>query len=166
MRKALVSTAILSATISLGTALIADRYLSESIPLVGSVLSLHYHLNPGVAFGILLPQSVELPLILLALGLLIWVAHTSAHTRMSQVGFGLILGGGLANIVDRLIDGHVTDYVSVLEFPVFNAADSCITFGVVVLLLEMIEKGKETGTRRGVRRQESVTRRETSTRRQ
>jgi signal peptidase II len=45
------------------------------------------------------------------------------------------LGGALGNLIDRLTIGHVTDFISVGRFPVFNIADSSITVGVVVLLL-------------------------------
>ena len=48
------------------------------------------------------------------------------------------LGGAVGNLIDRLTIGHVTDFISVGSFPVFNVADSSITIGVVILLLSMI----------------------------
>jgi signal peptidase II len=62
---------------------------------------------------------------------------------MSQAGFGLILGGALANVVDRFPDGLVTDMIQVGAFPVFNVADSCITVGLGLLLLEIVLKEKK-----------------------
>jgi signal peptidase II len=53
------------------------------------------------------------------------------------------MAGALGNLIDRLYQGYVTDFISVGKFPVFNVADSCITMGVVVLLLGMwIEEKK------------------------
>jgi lipoprotein signal peptidase len=60
-----------------------------------------------------------------------------------RVGFGLIIGGALGNVADRLLDGHVTDFFQVGAFPIFNVADSCITVGVVILLAESLGLFKE-----------------------
>jgi signal peptidase II len=54
------------------------------------------------------------------------------------------MAGALGNLIDRLYRGYVTDFISVGRFPVFNVADSCITMGVVVLLVGMwIEERRE-----------------------
>ena len=54
----------------------------------------------------------------------------------------MILGGGSANIADRIRDGFVTDFIQIGSFPVFNIADCFVTIGVVVLLLELIPHRK------------------------
>jgi signal peptidase II len=56
---------------------------------------------------------------------------------MPAIGFGLLLGGGLANVVDRLVASphRVTDFIAVSSFPVFNLADVAITLGFVILMV-------------------------------
>jgi signal peptidase II len=130
-------TALLSLIASLAAKLASDQWLSERVAIIGDFVGLHPSTNPGVAFGMRFPDSVQLPLILGALLLIGFMAHRSAKTTMSQVGFGLIIGGALGNIVDRLRDGLVTDFFQVGTFPIFNVADSCISVGVVLLLFEM-----------------------------
>jgi signal peptidase II len=71
-------------------------------------------------------------------------ALRTAKSRLSRVAFGLIVGGALENIVDRLRDGVVTDFFQVGTFPIFNVADSCITIGVVLLLVAMMWEERET----------------------
>jgi signal peptidase II len=127
---------------SIALALLADQILAERIAIIGSFIGLERTLNSGVAFGINLPEHFQMFVIFLALFFVAWYASKDAKTCSSKIGFGLIIGGGLANIIDRLIDGKVTDFVQVGSFPVFNAADSCITVGIVVLFWEMIIKKK------------------------
>ena len=64
----------------------------------------------------------------------------ASRGKLNAAAFGLIIGGALANIADRLPDGLVTDYIQVGTFPVFNLADSCITVGAVLLIFEMVRR--------------------------
>ncbi len=106
---------------------------------------LRYAENPGIAFGVRLPSPWQELLILGALAVVLVVAIRS-QTLVSRIGYGLILGGALANVIDRWIHGFVTDYVAVGTFPIFNLPDSCITVGVGLLLVESM--GIMRGTRR------------------
>lgn len=130
-------TALIAFAASFAGKLLADVFLMNRVPLLGSFAGLRLSFNPGIAFSISFPSSLQLPLILLAFLLILFVGH-KAESAYGKVGFGLIIGGALGNIVDRIPDGLVTDYVQVGTFPIFNLADSCITVGVVVLLLEML----------------------------
>jgi len=129
--------AFVSACASVLAAIAADSLLAERISIIGSFAGLQYTLNPGVAFGITFPSLLQVALIAIALLAVIWMAR-GVRNRTETIAYGLILGGGIANIVDRLPDGVVTDYFQVGTFPVFNVADSCITVGVFLLLLEML----------------------------
>jgi signal peptidase II len=60
-----------------------------------------------------------------------------------RLAMGLQLGGALGNLTDRLQHGYVTDFISVSTFPVFNVADSAITLGVIVLILDMWLNGTD-----------------------
>jgi signal peptidase II len=96
--------------------------------------------NKGVAFGAFSGKPVVMIIVLLALsGLAVWFA---LHARRPLVWLptGLLLGGALGNIIDRVRDGAVTDFVKLPAWPAFNVADMAITFGVLALLL-VLERG-------------------------
>lgn len=129
--------ALLSGGLSLLSSLLVERLLTERIALLGSFVGLQISHNSGVAFGVSFVPFVQMALILVALVAVVWMAR-SVRNFIQQIAYGLILGGGIANIIDRLFDGLVTDYFQVGTFPIFNVADSCITIGVLMLLLEML----------------------------
>ncbi len=93
--------------------------------------------NTGVAFGML--QGMNLVFIILAcmvsLGIIYYYTLVPADDKWLRAALILELGGAVGNLVDRIRYGHVVDFVSVGNFPVFNVADSCITIGVFVLLI-------------------------------
>lgn len=117
---------------------LADALLQDApVPLIGSFASLHYALNDGVAFGIQLPGMQSL-FILVALLIVLWLAVQRGRSQFERVAFGFIIGGALGNLLDRLPDGFVTDFMKIGSFPVFNLADSWITIGVVLLLADSL----------------------------
>ena len=130
------STFIISFAGSIGSTLLTQRLLVHRIPIIGSFIGLQPSENPGVAFGLELGVA-EPSAIAIAAVIVVVMALRTSQSRMSQTGFGLILGGGMANIIDRFVDGKVTDLFQVGSFPIFNVADSCITVGVAILFLEM-----------------------------
>ena len=75
--------------------------------------------------------------------LLVWLARLSARDRLTAAGLALVIGGALGNLIDRVAYGHVIDFIDVywntsLHWPAFNIADSAITVGVVLLLLQSL----------------------------
>ncbi|MDB4978241.1 MAG: lipoprotein signal peptidase [Candidatus Peribacteria bacterium] len=131
------ATAIVSFCMSVFSALAVDTFVSDRIPVLGSFAGIVRTQNPGIAFGINMPPIIQTLLIGAAVIALTVAAVRSAKTHWQQIGFGLIIGGALGNIADRLPDGSVTDFFQVGSFYIFNMADSCITVGVVVLLIEI-----------------------------
>jgi signal peptidase II len=131
-----------SATASFLAAHLADAYLDERVALLGPWIGLFPAQNRGIAFGISLPLPLLTILIPLAL-IAVACAAVQAKTPWSRVAFGLILGGAIGNIFDRFPDGTVTDFIQVGAFPLFNIADSCITIGAGMLLLEQIVEFKK-----------------------
>jgi signal peptidase II len=115
----------------------ARAFLTRPVPVLGEWAMLRHAENPGIAFGVRLPSPWQEILILGALALVAVIAVRST-TSFSRVAYGLIIGGALANVVDRFGDGMVTDYFSVGNFPIFNVPDSCISIGVALLLAESI----------------------------
>ncbi len=110
-------------------------FLFTPIAVLGQEIVLRHAENPGIAFGLRIPSPWQEILILLALLLVFRIAIRST-TVLSRIAYGLIIGGALANIADRIVDGFVTDYIAVGSFPIFNIPDSCITIGVFLLLVE------------------------------
>jgi len=127
-----------SFVLSYAAKLLADSFLGDRVSIIGETAGLQYSRNPGIAFGVRLPAGWQELLIGVALLFVCWLAYRSRKTTLSSVGYGLIVGGALGNVVDRLIDGFVTDFFQIGTFPIFNVADSCITVGVVFLLADAV----------------------------
>mgnify|MGYP002347740365 CR=1 FL=1 len=93
--------------------------------------------NTGVAFGML--QGMNPVFIILAFvvaGMIIfYYPKLEKEDWMLKLALMLELGGAVGNLFDRIKFGHVIDFISVGNFPVFNVADSCITVGVIILLI-------------------------------
>ena len=133
-----ILTIVVTFVCALGSAWAAQQFLTERIAVVGTFAGLQLSHNPGIAFGVHLPSPWQEVLIGAALCAVAFIAYRERGHRLNQIAFGLILAGALANIADRLPDGVVTDYFQVGTFPIFNVADSAITIGAALLLLQVI----------------------------
>ena len=94
--------------------------------------------NSGAAFGMFQGASLVFTVLaFLVIGaILYYFPRVEAGDWPLRVAMGMQMGGALGNLVDRLTqNGHVTDFISVGNFPVFNVADASISVGVVVLIL-------------------------------
>jgi signal peptidase II len=110
--------------------------MQREIKLIGDWLSLVYTQNTGVAFSLFqgYPRLFTLTSIAItAATIYAYAVHLPKYNRWVQVSMGLIVGGAIGNIIDRLLHGHVIDFVRVGWWPVFNIADSAITVGVLML---------------------------------
>jgi len=116
----------------------ANMFAGEHVDLLGP-LGLTLAHNRGVAFG--LASGGGAVLVALTLAALIFVAVLFARnpTRPGMwVAVGLLAGGALGNLIDRVRLGEVTDYIDLLSWPPFNVADIAVTLGVVVLALTYV----------------------------
>jgi signal peptidase II len=126
--------------------------LHDSVTVIPGFLDFTHVRNTGAAFGVL--NSVDFPyktvvLALISTGALIGVALYSAglarHQLLARFGLALIVGGAGGNLIDRLIDGSVVDFVDAYwrtyHFWAFNVADSSITAGVTLMILDMLLAG-------------------------
>ena len=112
-------------------ALIRSNFLLyQSIPLVSDVFHLTYVQNTGAGFGILAGRQNFFIIIagLIITGLLIY-KYQVADNRLLDLALGLIIGGALGNVIDRIFLGYVVDYLDFRIWPVFNLADSTIVIG-------------------------------------
>ncbi len=102
--------------------------------------------NTGAAFGMFQGGSlVFTALAFVVIGLILYYyPQVEPEDRLLRLALGMQMGGAAGNLISRLtLDGKVTDFISVGNFPVFNIADSSITIGVAVLLLGMWIKERE-----------------------
>lgn len=95
--------------------------------------------NTGVAFGMFQGQSIFFAILaVIVSGVIIYYYPRVAREDWTlRLALGLQLAGALGNLVDRITVGHVTDFISIGTFPVFNVADSSISVGVVILLISV-----------------------------
>lgn len=136
----LLVTSTLALFLSIATTMVVDHYLVERISLIGMLVGFERTTNAGIAFGIDIPAWILAILIPLALILIMHLAWKMRHQKIPAISFGLILGGAFGNIIDRLGDGYVTDFIQIGWWPTFNIADSCITIGVLLLLFVELRK--------------------------
>jgi signal peptidase II len=96
--------------------------------------------NTGAAFGLFQGGSLLFTLlaIVVTIGILNFYPIIPRSDRFLRTAIALQLGGAVGNLVDRLTIGHVTDFVSVLNFPVFNVADASISIGLVLILIPIL----------------------------
>ena len=122
--------------------------LGRSIKAIPGVLNITLVLNDGAAFGLFKGKSVFFVFIALAIIIVItaYLIKSRPLNRSVSIGLGLILGGAVGNLVDRIAFGSVIDFIDLGIWPVFNIADSCITIGAVVLVFSMLTKKPNSKT--------------------
>ncbi len=133
---------LLALNISLG-AMIIVKMFPENISIIGNFLRIHTSYNTNIAFSIRIPSPLKEILISSAFAAVLLVSMQLKKTKMEEVGFGLIVGGAAANLINRIIDGWVLDFIAVGTFPIFNIADSFICIGAGLLLFEYISSNNK-----------------------
>ncbi|NOU12651.1 MAG: signal peptidase II [Methylococcaceae bacterium] len=130
-----------------GSKILVDNsmQLFESIPVL-PYFNLTYVHNTGAAFSFLSEAGGWQRWFFAGLALVIsvvitfWLARLKSHETLLAVALALVLGGAVGNLIDRLAYGYVIDFLDVYvdnwHWPAFNIADSAITLGVVLMLLE------------------------------
>ncbi len=111
----------------------------ESIPGEG-IVRLTYTTNTGGAFGIFTNQTFLLAMtaIIGIAVLVLYLRYLPVRSTLLKVGLGLVLGGAVGNLIDRLRLGEVTDFIDVGAWPVFNLADSAITVGTILIVFYLL----------------------------
>ena len=129
-----IGAVILAADLLIQSHIAKTMVPGQSVPVLPPVLSWTYILNNGAAFSLLRGGA---PLfIVVAVGLLVGIGwYTVRHPDLPVtmvVALGLLAGGSAGNLWDRLVSGRVVDYIHVIDWPVFNLADSAIVVGMLV----------------------------------
>lgn len=129
-------------------AVIRFMEMGESIPIWEGVFHLTSHRNRGAAFGILQGQRWLFVLItvLVVIGVVAYLNRTRNRRPLVTVALGLLLGGALGNLVDRIRFGEVVDFLDarLINFPIFNVADSAIVIAVALVLWDMWRASRNT----------------------
>ncbi len=128
---------------------LAERLLNlwQPVPIL-PVFSFTLGYNPGAAFSFLGDAGGWQRLFFVAVALfasvvlVAWLRRLKAGERWQCWSLSLVLGGALGNLIDRLLHGHVIDFIHLhydrWHYPVFNLADSAITVGVIMLLIQVV----------------------------
>ena len=129
-------------------ALVLDVFQPYETERLLPVLNLTLAFNTGAAFSFLAGGGgwqrwfLAGLAIAVSIALVIWLARAKASEKMLGAGLALVLGGALGNLWDRLAYGHVVDFIdfhwNAWHFPAFNVADSAITVGAGLLILDMV----------------------------
>ena len=133
------------------TKLIVSTQLAfdESLHVIGP-FSIHHVQNSGIAFGLF--SSATAAVIVLTsvavLWMLLFFARSGARHPILPAALGLVIGGSLSNLIDRVRLGHVTDFLDFKYWPAFNLADSFIVIGVVILFVVLLFTDREPRRRR------------------
>jgi signal peptidase II len=108
--------------------------------LAGRLLAFEYVENTGAAFGLFAGRVWLISVLALAVAVLfvILLASELNGNYALQVAIGMILGGAIGNLIDRLRLGYVIDFIAIGTWPKFNVADSSITLGVAVVVLTLL----------------------------
>jgi signal peptidase II len=114
-----------------------SQWLPEWLMWLSPYARIVHWYNSGAAFGMFQNGNLIFTTlaIIVVIAIIYYFPQVEAEDWTLKVAMGLQLAGASGNLIDRLIRGKVTDFVSVGTFPVFNVADSSITVGVIVLLL-------------------------------
>jgi signal peptidase II len=113
--------------------------LDESVHVVGP-LSIHHVENSGIAFGLFSSATAIVTLVTggAVLWMVVYFARSGARHPVLPAALGLLIGGSVSNLVDRIRLHHVTDFIDLRWWPAFNLADTFIVVGVAILLAAML----------------------------
>lgn len=113
-----------------------------AMPLIPGIVELRFVLNDGMAFSMLSGKQTFLIVVTsVALAAVAWLLFTGKmFGRVGNAGLLLVLAGGIGNLIDRVANGVVVDYINLLfmHFAVFNFADICVCVGVGLLVLDVL----------------------------
>jgi len=135
--------ALAAVIIDLYTKALAVSKLKEvSVPLINDVLHFTYVENTGAAFGIFKNGNVFFVIvsILILAVIATFLIKCKPSQRMVKIAAGLVVGGALGNLYDRIFRGFVVDFIDfrLINYPVFNIADCCIVCGAILFAVWVI----------------------------
>ena len=151
MKSVLTALLVILADQATKLAIVANFDRGEEIEVLGSLLRLGHARNSGAVFGILKGSGDYFAVFSLiaaaVIAVVIYLARKSPAAV--KVALGLVLGGALGNLVDRIRLGAVVDFIDIginaVRWPSFNIADLAITVGVITLIIKCLRPGRKCG---------------------
>ncbi|GEO74161.1 lipoprotein signal peptidase [Levilactobacillus namurensis DSM 19117] len=122
-------------------AVVANIALGGQHPVINGVFSLTHLQNDGAAWSILQGQmwlfTVIALVALVVMGVFFWRYRNQREHWIEELGLALMMGGTIGNFIDRAFQGYVVDMFQLdfINFPIFNFADSCLTVGVILIMI-------------------------------
>jgi len=129
----------------------SELVLDEDVNVVGP-FSIHHVQNSGIAFGLFASATgfvILLTLVAVA-WMLVYFYRSGARHPLLPIAVGLLIGGSLSNLTDRVRLGYVTDFLDLRYWPAFNLADSFIVVGVAILLGALVAADRSPRRPRGL----------------
>ena len=126
--------------------------LGIRIKIIKGFLYITYVKNTGAAFSIFRNNTIFLIILsILVIGLLFYYLNKKEKiTKLENISYGLILGGAIGNLFDRILYGYVIDFIDIYifkyDYPVFNIADMAIVIGVIILVIDLF-RGEKDGNK-------------------
>ncbi len=123
-------------------AAVRNMSLGESIGILPKIFHITLVLNNGTAFGLMKGQNSALTVFMLlaVIAIIVYIMTHKLSGFFVSSALGLILGGALGNLFDRIRFGYIIDFLDFRIWPVFNIADSAITIGLVMLIWHLLTK--------------------------
>lgn len=126
------------------TKLLATLYLEPvgTVPIIKDAVHLTYHTNRGAAWGMMADSRwIFMTVSTVAIiAMLIFLYGGLSERRIYTVSVAMIISGGIGNMIDRILFGAVVDFIDfrIIDFPIFNGADSFVCVGAAILILALI----------------------------
>lgn len=112
------------------------------LPLWQDVLHLTYVENTGAAFGLLKNHRWVFMIVstIAIIAMIVFMVLNRSHSVLFNLSIGMIIGGGIGNMIDRIVNGFVVDFIdfTLINFAVFNGADSFVCIGAVLLFIYIL----------------------------
>ena len=144
MKKRLLTYLVLVITL-IGDLLTKFLIKNKNIIIINNFLTFTYTKNTGAAWSLLAGRRFFLIIIsVLFLGLIIYYSFKFKNNKRNNIAFGLIIGGLLGNLFDRIFYGYVRDFISLkfgnYYYPIFNVADIAIVISIILIIIAIIKK--------------------------
>jgi signal peptidase II len=142
-RRQLLTTALIVILFDLATKILAVARLENQpeIKVIGEFLKFSFVRNPGAAFSFGTSITWVFTLIAIAVSITILIVSKSVTNRAWAIALGGLLGGAVGNLIDRIFrspevfQGHVVDFISVPNYPMFNISDSAVVISAIAMVV-------------------------------
>lgn len=119
--------------------------LKQSIKVINNFFYITYTKNTGVAFSLLEGSKIIIIIATIVILIILFTYIKNKYVnRIEQVAYGLIIGGATGNLIDRIVYGHVIDFLDFkifgYNYPIFNIADIGIVVGVIILIITSLKR--------------------------